>query len=243
MTQPGASKHLRVLREVGLVRDRKAGKQRVYGLDARGLQAPVHEWSGGFEQFWNESFDRLDALRAGPRSRRSGGRVDERDGTRSAGAVRDGRPRDRDLPGHRRPTGVGVRGVHRGPAPVAVVGTGGVHHHHTRAFEFPGREAWDFVMHGPDGTDFQEWISWTEIDAPTRIALLHGESHDDPNTFESVLTFADGAQRHGSRCARCFPPRSSTTRRSRSTTRSRAARQTLNNLAAYVAEIVSKGSW
>jgi DNA-binding transcriptional ArsR family regulator len=60
MAQPGTSKHLRVLREVGLVRDRKAGKQRVYGLDARGLQ-PVHEWTGGFERFWNESFDRLDA--------------------------------------------------------------------------------------------------------------------------------------------------------------------------------------
>src|SRR5687768_6458109 len=38
MTQPGASKHLRVLREVGLVRDRKAGKQRLYGLNARGLR-------------------------------------------------------------------------------------------------------------------------------------------------------------------------------------------------------------
>lgn len=60
MSQPGASKHLRVLREVGLVRDRKAGKQRVYGLDARGLRK-VHEWTGGFEQFWNESFARLDA--------------------------------------------------------------------------------------------------------------------------------------------------------------------------------------
>lgn len=59
MTQPGASKHLRVLREVGLVRDRRVGKQRLYGLDARGLR-PVHEWAGGFERFWNESFDRLD---------------------------------------------------------------------------------------------------------------------------------------------------------------------------------------
>jgi DNA-binding transcriptional ArsR family regulator len=59
-TQPGASKHLRVLREVGLVRDRKAGKQRLYGLDSRGLR-PVHAWTGGFEPFWNESFDRLDA--------------------------------------------------------------------------------------------------------------------------------------------------------------------------------------
>ena len=60
MAQPRASKHLRVLREVGLVQDRKEGKQRLYGLDARGLQ-PVHEWVGGFERFWNASFDRLDA--------------------------------------------------------------------------------------------------------------------------------------------------------------------------------------
>src|SRR5689334_12121969 len=60
MTQPRASKHLRVLREVGLVRYRQAGKQRLYGLDARGLRR-VHEWVGGFERFWAESFDRLDA--------------------------------------------------------------------------------------------------------------------------------------------------------------------------------------
>jgi DNA-binding transcriptional ArsR family regulator len=60
LTQPGASKHLRVLREVGLVRMRKAGRQRLYALDAHRLR-PVHEWTGGFEQFWNESFDRLDA--------------------------------------------------------------------------------------------------------------------------------------------------------------------------------------
>ena len=60
MTQPQASKHLRVLREVGLVRVRGDGRQRLYGLDARGLR-PVHAWVGGFERFWNESFDRLDA--------------------------------------------------------------------------------------------------------------------------------------------------------------------------------------
>jgi DNA-binding transcriptional ArsR family regulator len=58
MTQPRASKHLRVLREVGLVRVREAGQQRLYGLDARGLK-PIHTWAGGFERFWIESFDRL----------------------------------------------------------------------------------------------------------------------------------------------------------------------------------------
>src|SRR5918998_70007 len=60
MAQPGASKHLRVLREVGLVQDRKAGRQRLYGLDARGLR-PVHEWTGGVERVWDESLDRLGA--------------------------------------------------------------------------------------------------------------------------------------------------------------------------------------
>jgi DNA-binding transcriptional ArsR family regulator len=59
MSQPQASKHLRVLREVGLVRVRGDGKQRLYALDARGLR-PLHEWLGGFERFWSGSFDRLD---------------------------------------------------------------------------------------------------------------------------------------------------------------------------------------
>jgi DNA-binding transcriptional ArsR family regulator len=58
MSQPQTSKHLRVLREVGLVRVREVGQQRLYGLNARGLE-PVHEWIVGFEQYWNESFDRL----------------------------------------------------------------------------------------------------------------------------------------------------------------------------------------
>jgi DNA-binding transcriptional ArsR family regulator len=58
LPQPATSKHLRVLREVGLVYVRQAGKQRLYGLDARGLR-PIHEWTGGFERFWSESLDRL----------------------------------------------------------------------------------------------------------------------------------------------------------------------------------------
>jgi uncharacterized protein YndB with AHSA1/START domain len=41
----------------------------------------------------------------------------------------------------------------------------------TRAFEFRIGGEWDCVMHGPDGTDYQEWISWTEIAPPERIAL------------------------------------------------------------------------
>lgn len=60
VSQPRVSKHLRVLREVGLVSVREAGQQRLYTLDARGLK-PIHEWVGGFEEFWSQSFDRLNS--------------------------------------------------------------------------------------------------------------------------------------------------------------------------------------
>jgi DNA-binding transcriptional ArsR family regulator len=60
VSQPSVSKHLRVLRQVGLVSVREAGQQRLYQLDARGLK-PIHEWVGGFEEFWGQSFDRLNA--------------------------------------------------------------------------------------------------------------------------------------------------------------------------------------
>src|SRR4051812_49896557 len=82
MTQPRASKHLRVLREVRLVRDRKAGKQRMYGLDARGLR-PVHEWTGGVERVWDESFARLGAYVSDLKKGRQG---EERMSAKGAGA-------------------------------------------------------------------------------------------------------------------------------------------------------------
>ncbi len=46
----------------------------------------------------------------------------------------------------------------------------------THAFRFTVGGEWTFVMHGPDGTDYPEWITWTEIVAPERITLLHGET-------------------------------------------------------------------
>lgn len=60
-TQPQVSKHLRVLRDVDLVRCRIAGRQRVYRLNAPALR-PIHEWTSRFEQLWNERYDRLDDL-------------------------------------------------------------------------------------------------------------------------------------------------------------------------------------
>jgi uncharacterized protein YndB with AHSA1/START domain len=108
----------------------------------------------------------------------------------------------------------------------------------TRAFEFRVGGVWDFVMHGPDGTDYQEWISWTEIVPPERIALRHGESRDDPNAFESILTFtADGtATRLEMRTV--FPTRRLRDEAVEKYHAIEGGQQTLNNLAAYVTEIV-----
>ena len=56
--QPQASKHLRVLKEVGLVSVRGSGQQRLYRLNGAGLK-PIHDWTTTFERYWEESFDRF----------------------------------------------------------------------------------------------------------------------------------------------------------------------------------------
>ena len=50
-TQPQVSKHLGVLKEVGLVRVRKAGRQRMYSLNGQQLK-PIHDWVSTFEKYW-----------------------------------------------------------------------------------------------------------------------------------------------------------------------------------------------
>lgn len=78
MSQPQTSKHLRVLREVGLVQVRGAGRQRLYALDADALR-PVREWVGGFEQFWNQTFDRLDEFARDLKQERQGDSTHDND--------------------------------------------------------------------------------------------------------------------------------------------------------------------
>jgi DNA-binding transcriptional ArsR family regulator len=58
LSQPGVSKHLRVLRDAGLVRVRRQAQQRWYQLDAAPL-AEIDEWLAPYRRFWSE---RLDAL-------------------------------------------------------------------------------------------------------------------------------------------------------------------------------------
>jgi DNA-binding transcriptional ArsR family regulator len=59
--QPMVSKHLGVLKEVGLVSERRVGRQRLYRVNAERLK-PIYDWVAPFERYWSESYDRLDEV-------------------------------------------------------------------------------------------------------------------------------------------------------------------------------------
>jgi uncharacterized protein YndB with AHSA1/START domain len=112
----------------------------------------------------------------------------------------------------------------------------------SRSFEFRVGAAWDFVMHGPDGTDYQDWISWTEIAPPERITMLHGESRDDPNAFESILTFAPTGTGTLIEMRTVFPTKALRDEAAEKYHAIEGAQQTLNNLAGYVTQMLRKES-
>jgi len=58
LEQPSVSKHLRVLRDVGLVRMRCQGRQKLYKTNAEAIR-PLHEWAGFFERYWKHQLDRV----------------------------------------------------------------------------------------------------------------------------------------------------------------------------------------
>jgi uncharacterized protein YndB with AHSA1/START domain len=108
----------------------------------------------------------------------------------------------------------------------------------TRSFEFRAGGVWDFLMHGPDGTDYQEWITWTEIIPPERIALVHGESRDDPNAFESVLTLEASGADTRIVMHTVFPTKKLRDEAVEKYHAIEGGEQTLRNLAAYMSDLV-----
>ena len=76
LAQPLVSKHLRVLREVGLVDVRDEGRQRMYRLNGRPLK-PIHDWVKNYEQSWSQRFDRLDAVLEELKQKEEGNGSDE----------------------------------------------------------------------------------------------------------------------------------------------------------------------
>jgi DNA-binding transcriptional ArsR family regulator len=59
ISQPGVSKHLKLLKEAGLVRSRADGQRRLYSLEPRGL-ADLHDWLTPYRRFWAGKLSALD---------------------------------------------------------------------------------------------------------------------------------------------------------------------------------------
>jgi DNA-binding transcriptional ArsR family regulator len=58
LEQPSVSKHLRVLRDVGLVHVRRDGRRMLYRTNAEGIR-PLHEWTTTFERYWRHQLSRV----------------------------------------------------------------------------------------------------------------------------------------------------------------------------------------
>ncbi len=65
----------------------------------------------------------------------------------------------------------------------------------THSMDFREGGSWVYVMHGPDGTDWDNWIGYRRIVPNERIEYLHGSRPDDPGAFEGSITLEerDGA--------------------------------------------------
>jgi DNA-binding transcriptional ArsR family regulator len=70
LEQPSVSKHLRVLRDVGLVQARRDGRRILYRVNAEAIR-PLHEWTKTFERFWQHQLQRVKEIAEGKLKRLS----------------------------------------------------------------------------------------------------------------------------------------------------------------------------
>ena len=111
----------------------------------------------------------------------------------------------------------------------------------TRAFEFRPGGVWDFVMHGPDGTDYPNWIEWREIEPPSGSSFSDGDRPDDPRAFVSTVTLVERGGATEVTMRAVFKTKA---QRDEVVERYHAiegGKQTLGRLALYVAILIRKG--
>jgi DNA-binding transcriptional ArsR family regulator len=77
LAQPSVSKHLKVLRDVGLVHVRREGRQIFYRTNVQAIR-PLHEWTETFERFWTHQLTRV---KARAEAAHAGGNIRDRDRT------------------------------------------------------------------------------------------------------------------------------------------------------------------
>ena len=111
----------------------------------------------------------------------------------------------------------------------------------THSFDFRPGGIWRFVMHGPDGRDYQNRITWDEIARPERLTYHHGGDEDvEPVEFRTVVTFeaVGGKTRLTLRAE--FPNAEERDRVVRDYGADEGAKQTVGRLAEYVAQMEAR---
>ncbi len=113
----------------------------------------------------------------------------------------------------------------------------------THAFEFRPGGVWRFVMHGPDGRDYQNRITFDEIVPPERIVYRHGGDDVEPVQFNTTVTFEDlGAGKTRLTMHGRFPSAAERARVIKDYGADKGLVQTLVRLTDYVAAMASAGS-
>ena len=98
----------------------------------------------------------------------------------------------------------------------------------------PGGE-WRFVMHGPDGTDYENRIVYREVVPPERLVYSQGEGVGDPGQFETKVTFTERQGKTTITMRALFVSAAERERVIREVNAVEGGRQTLERLAEYLA--------
>lgn len=112
----------------------------------------------------------------------------------------------------------------------------------TRVFDFRPGGVWDFDMNAPDGTVFPNHIEWRTIVPPERIEYVQGAHENDPEAFETTVTFAERAGGTEITLRVLLRTRARKEYLTEHFNAVEGARETLERLAAWVAELGEAGS-
>ena len=110
----------------------------------------------------------------------------------------------------------------------------------TSAFDMRPGGVWRFVMHGPDGRDYQNRITFDEIVKPERLVYHHGGGEDvEPVQFRTTVTFEDLGNKTRLTLHAVFPSAAERDRVIKEYGADKGAEQTLSRLADYVAQLAA----
>jgi uncharacterized protein YndB with AHSA1/START domain len=110
----------------------------------------------------------------------------------------------------------------------------------TRSFDFRVGGVWEFVMHGPDGTDYPNHVEYREIVVPERIVMLHGDRAGDPRAFVSTIDLIEHGETTEIVLRTVFKTKEQRDEIVERYGAIEGGHQTLGRLAVYVAELGAK---